>query len=111
MFSREIVATGSWLYDDTVPMPVFVVRLDYDFWYEIAREDGTLEADEEPFLDSTGHAYYVSFRAFRDDASFWPDSVAHRSVDEARITAESKVPTPITWHESTESPVPQPSLG
>ncbi|WP_157172275.1 hypothetical protein [Nocardia pneumoniae] len=144
-------------------MPVFVVRLDYDFWYEVAREEGTLAADEEPFLDSAGHAYYiqypqmphngrlgtrrspiagaipcfnsvllavvprlatwwshnggkrhkrpilppgarspespsgavgvygqrlVSFAVLRNDAAFWPDSGPHRSLDEARITAE-----------------------
>ncbi|MFD3430273.1 hypothetical protein [Nocardia fluminea] len=49
MNGREIVATGSWLYADVVLMPVFVVRLDYDFWYEVARDEGTLAEGEEPF--------------------------------------------------------------
>ncbi|MCP2289844.1 hypothetical protein ACFYT3_27095 [Nocardia amikacinitolerans] len=103
MEGREIVATGSWLYADVV-MPVFVVRLDYDFWYEVAREEGTLSADEEPFLDSAGHAYYVSFKVLRNDASFWPDSGPHRSLDEARITAESRVSSPITWQSGESLP-------
>ncbi|MEU2124662.1 hypothetical protein [Nocardia niwae] len=98
MNGREIVATGSWLYADAVPMPVFVIRLDYDFWYEVAREEGTLAVGEEPFLDADGHAYYVSFHGLhRDDASFWPDSGTHRSAEEARATAESRVPSAITW--------------
>lgn len=97
MNGREIVATGSWLYADTVPKPVFLIRLDYDFWYEVAREEGTLAAGEEPLLDSAGHAYYVSFKAVHNDESFWPDSGPHHSLDEARTTAESKVPSPITW--------------
>lgn len=97
MSDREIVATGSWLYADVVPMPVFVVRLDYDFWYEVAREEGTLEAGQEPDLDSAGHAYYVTFRDLRDDAPFWPESGPHRSAEEARRSAESRVPSPITW--------------
>ncbi|MFD3745799.1 hypothetical protein [Nocardia sp. NPDC058633] len=95
MNRREIVATGSWLYADVVLMPVFVVRLDYDFWYEVAREEGTLEAGEEPFLDSAGHAYYLSFEALRNNASFWPASGPHRSVDDAQIAAISRVPSPI----------------
>ncbi|WP_419197957.1 FAD-dependent oxidoreductase [Nocardia vinacea] len=38
------------------------------------------------------------------DASFWPDSGPHRSVDEARITAESRVPSPITWQSGESLP-------
>lgn len=104
MNGREIVAAGSWLYADSVYMPVFVLRLDYDFWYEVAREEGTLAADEEPFLDSAGHAYYVSFKGLGNDASFWPDSGPHRSLDEARITAESRVPSLITWQSGETLP-------
>ncbi|WP_433576244.1 hypothetical protein [Nocardia brasiliensis] len=102
----EIVATGSWLYDRDIAMPVFVVRLDYDFWYEVAQEEGTLEAGEEPLLDSAGHAYYVSFKALRDRASFYPDCGPHPSVDDARNAAESRVPSPITWQAGELLPPP-----
>ncbi|MEV0465664.1 hypothetical protein AB0I30_29800 [Nocardia tengchongensis] len=105
MNGRDIVATGSWLYDDVVLMPVFVVRLDYDFWYEVAQEEDTLEAGEEPFLDSAGYAYYASFKGLRSDAPFWPDSGPHRSADEARIAAELKVPSPITWQSDESRPL------
>jgi hypothetical protein len=47
---REIVRKGEWLYDGCVPKPVYAVKLNYDFWYEIAKADGTLEPDEEPEL-------------------------------------------------------------
>ncbi|MFB7719472.1 hypothetical protein [Nocardia sp. NPDC056100] len=104
MASREIVAAGSWLYDDVVRMSVLVVRLDYDFWYEVAREEDTLTPGEEPFLDSSGHAYYVSFKDVLNDASFWPDSGPHRSVDEARAAAESRVPSPICWQSGESLP-------
>ncbi|UGT43416.1 hypothetical protein LTV02_08530 [Nocardia yamanashiensis] len=97
MGGREIVATGSWLYDEVVRRPVFVVRLDYDFWHEVARADGTLEAGEEPTLDSKGHAYYVSFKVVGEETPFWPDSGPHLSADEARIAARTRVPSTITW--------------
>ncbi|NEW37634.1 hypothetical protein GV794_05295 [Nocardia cyriacigeorgica] len=97
MSRGEIVATGSWLYADTVSSSVFVIRLGYDFWYEVAREEGTLEAEETPTLDADGQAYYVSFHGLRDDGSFWPDSVAYRSADEAKAAAESRLPSPVIW--------------
>jgi hypothetical protein len=97
MRARKIVARGSWRYADSVSKPVFVVRLGFDFWYEMARDEGTLEADDEPCLDEHGHAYYVSFHGFRQNGSFWPDSGAHRSLDEAKAAAQSRVPSPISW--------------
>ncbi|MFB8003917.1 hypothetical protein [Nocardia sp. NPDC056000] len=107
MNGRDIVATGSWLYDNLIATPVFVVRLDYDFWYELGKEDGTLDADEEPLLDSTGHAYYASFKALHDAAPFWPDSGPHLSIAEAQAAAESRVPSQIIW-QSSEPRLPPP---
>jgi hypothetical protein len=97
MNDREIVGSGSWLHADTKLMHVFVVRLDYDFWYEMARADGTLEESEVPCLDEGGNAFYVSFHGLRDGRSFWPDSGPHRSLDEAKTETESRVPSPIAW--------------
>ena len=57
----ELVATGTWLYDGTVEMPVYVVRLDYDFWYELGVADDELGPDEVPELNSDGHLFYVQF--------------------------------------------------
>lgn len=58
----RIVATGTWLYSDTVRMAVHIVRLDYDFWYEIVKADGDLEPGELPDLNADGHLYYVALR-------------------------------------------------
>jgi hypothetical protein len=94
---KKIVASGSWLYADSVPMPVFVVRLTYDYWYEIAAVDGQLEEGEKPHLDEQGFGYYVSFHGVRPDGGFWPDSRAHRSIDGAKAEAESRIISAITW--------------
>ena len=63
VMSIKIVQTGSWLYDDTVEMPVDVVALDYDWWYELAKADGQLEESEVPeALGSDGFLYYARFQ-------------------------------------------------
>jgi hypothetical protein len=96
-----VVAIGSWRYDGTVSSPVFIVRLDHDFWYEVARDEDALEPGEVPDLDADGFSYYVSFHGIRDDGSFWPDSAGHLSVETAKAAAESAVPSGIRWSPHT----------
>ena len=36
----EIVKTGTWLYDNQVPHEVWIVRQNFDFYYEEGYEDG-----------------------------------------------------------------------
>ncbi|GAA2621305.1 hypothetical protein SMC26_17335 [Actinomadura fulvescens] len=93
----DVVAKGMWTYADSVLMPVFIVGLRHDFWYEVAKEDGRLDLGEEPQLKNEGFAYYVSFHGIRADGSFWPDSEGHLSIEDAKTAAASKVPTAITW--------------
>jgi hypothetical protein len=100
MNAPKIVASGSWLYAESALLPVFIVRTGYDFWYEVARADGTLEEGEVPDLDENGNAYYVLFHRLRDDGTFWPDSGSHRSLDDAKTEAETRVPSPIRWRQS-----------
>jgi hypothetical protein len=97
MRRTRVVAKGKWTYADSVSKPVFIVRTNYDFWYELAKEDGERDAGEVPNLNREGHAYYVSFRATQAGRRFWPDSGAHHSVGEAKATAEVKVPSSISW--------------
>lgn len=47
-FEFVLVRSGHWLYDGTVPMPVNIVGLDFDFWYDIAREEAMLDDGEVP---------------------------------------------------------------
>jgi hypothetical protein len=94
----ELVATGTWLYDGTVRMPVYVVRLDYDFWYEIAAEDDELSPGEVPALNPDGYLYYVLFQEV-PAPPIWPDSPGSATVDEAKVFASTKVPGEIAWSE------------
>jgi len=71
---RQTVKRGRWLYDGAVHQPVAVVRLDYDFWYQIAAEDGELEPNETPHLNADGVQYYVCFRSDPDAYPGWVHS-------------------------------------
>jgi hypothetical protein len=95
--TREIVRQGRWLYDNTVFQPVTVVRLNYDFWYEIGRADGTTEPDEVPELNEDGFKYYVCFRSSPTEHSGWVDSQGFDTVEAASRWAETQVPSAIEW--------------
>lgn len=95
---EEVVAVGEWLYDGSVPTPVRVVRLDYDFWFAIGEADGDPQPDERPRLNSDGHAFYVRCKpGWVGGEPFWPDSIGYMTVDEAQREAESKVPGAVRW--------------
>lgn len=89
----RIVKSGRWLYDDSVYSPVDIVALDFDYWYEVARQEGMLEEGELPeSSDRDGFLYYVRFREAGKTASpTIVDSGACRTVEEAMSAAESRL--------------------
>jgi hypothetical protein len=95
----DIVASGTWKYDGTVPTEVRIVRLDFDFWYAIGEADDALEAGEVPTLNADGHLFYVRFKPGEWSASapFWPDSSGFDTIEAAKQHAESQVQGPIVW--------------
>ena len=97
----RVVATGTWVYDQSVPVTVRVVESDRDFWFDIAEADGNLEDEERPWLSEDGLCYYVCFHeGWEPGKPFWPDSVGFLSLDEARAAAEATVPSPLDWEPS-----------
>jgi len=92
----EVVATGSWVYDGIAESPVWTVRADFDFWYEIAAADGELEPGETPQLNDDGVTYYVAFRE-PGDGRFWPHEGGFPTLNEAQRAAARQVPTAIQW--------------
>ena len=93
---HEIVSTGEWLYDGTAPMPVHVVRQDYDFWYELGKVDDQLEPGETPNLNSDGVAYYVVFND-PQERPWWVESHGFDSIADAQQWAEAQLPSPVRW--------------
>ncbi|MBK7951771.1 MAG: hypothetical protein IPK00_24155 [Deltaproteobacteria bacterium] len=94
-----VVRTGTWLYDGSVDMPVDIIGLDYDFWYQIGKADDQLEPGEEPeALSPEGFLYYVRFRLAGDPTEpTWVDSPGRSSVDAAMRDAQGKAPSAISW--------------
>jgi hypothetical protein len=94
-----IVKRGRWLYDGTVEMPVDIVGLPFDFWFEIGRSDEQLEPGETPqALGADGLLFYVRFRrAGETSTPTWPDSAGYATVDAAMKAAEERAPSTITW--------------
>jgi hypothetical protein len=94
----RMVATGTWLYDGTVPTVVRVIESDCDFWFDIAEADGDLPKGEEPRLNESGLAYYLRYRpGWEPGQTFWPDSKGFMSVDAAKAAAEARVPGEVSW--------------
>ncbi|GIE97510.1 hypothetical protein Ari01nite_49750 [Paractinoplanes rishiriensis] len=96
---ETVVATGWWMYDGIVPIPVRVVMLDYDFWYALGEADGDLDPDEAPRLNPDGRLYYVRHRPGwpEGDQHFWPDSQGFLTLEEALAAAEAAISGPVRW--------------
>jgi len=92
-----VVRSGTWLYDESVPRPVYLVQLDYDFWYEVAKADGMLQPNEQADLNADGVLYYVCFRDVPPEPPIWVDSPGFASLELAAGHAQARVPSPITW--------------
>jgi len=84
-------------------MPVDVIGLDYDWWFESASGSGTLAADQKPMApDKQGLTYYARFqRAGEANEPPWVDSDGHPTPEQAMIAAEAKAPAPIVWDQAT----------
>jgi hypothetical protein len=95
----KIVKSGVWRYDAVATQPVDIVALHYDWWYELAVADGSVDPGESATpVGDDGVLYYVRFRRAGSRARpTWVDSIGHRTLDAAMADAESRVPSPITW--------------
>jgi hypothetical protein len=97
----RVVATGTWVYGQDVPMTVRLVESDRAFWFDIAEADSNLEDDEQPRLSEDGLCYYVCFHeGWEPGKPFWPDSVGFLSLDETRAEGEARVPSAVEWEPS-----------
>jgi hypothetical protein len=96
-----IMLNGHWLYDEKVEMPVDIVGIDRDWWFELSKADGMLEDGEAPMpLGDNGLLYYARFRhAGEVEEPTWVDTHGCATLAQAMAAAQDKVPTPITWLE------------
>jgi len=87
----EVVVVGEWLYADVQTRRVVILRANYDFWYEIAKADGSLEPGEQPSLNADGFQYYLLYDKWPEGGRFWPDGSALTERD-AKKAAEKGAP-------------------
>jgi hypothetical protein len=95
----KIVRSGTWLYDGTVERNVDVVALNFDWWYELAKEDVSLEEGEQPLpLGPDGVLYYARFqRAGDTSTATWVDTPGHPTLAAAMQAAEQRVVSGVKW--------------
>jgi hypothetical protein len=83
----EIVQSGVWLYDNSVPTDVWIVKQNFEYWYEADF------ADEPEDLNDNGETFQVLF-VRGDRRTLGP---AASSLAEAVTASELVVSTQISW--------------
>lgn len=94
-----IVRSGRWVYAGRRTMPVDVIGLPYDFWFELERANGEEPQERDaPALGADGLLYFVRFRrAGETREPTWPDSAGYSTIEAAMRAAEARAPSPIDW--------------
>lgn len=90
---QEIVKRGTWQYDRSVAKPVYIIRQNWDSYYE-ERYDS-----DPPSLNEDGDAYYAVFDEPSAEGEFFSRSRTCLSLDEAIRLAHDTIKTGITWYE------------
>jgi hypothetical protein len=94
----KVVATGTWLYDDSVPTVVRVIETDRDFWFDIGDADKDLSEGEVPQINPIGLVYYLRTKpGWEPGQAFWPDSQGFMTIEDAKAAAETQVPGTVSW--------------
>ena len=71
-------------------------RLNFDFWFEIGREEGDLDPEERPDINTEGFLYDVLF-SDPGDRPWWVRGVGWHSIDQAMAYAEQELRDRVEW--------------
>lgn len=100
-FYQKPIIRGKWFYDNTVEKPVFIIEQNYDFWFEMAKSEGTLEKNEVPQLNSDGIAFYLFFDNELSINQIVEKPIGVRggflTIDETKNYAKDLLPSPVIW--------------
>jgi hypothetical protein len=78
----EIVKKGVWLYDNSIEMPVSIIKQNWDYYFEEGYTEG------EPSLNSEAYAFYVVGEKQKGN-SYVSRSKTFNTIEEAKAYAES----------------------
>lgn len=84
----EIVKSGRWRYDSTVVYEVWIVKQDFEYWYE----EGFDDAER---LNGQGEVFAVLYA--NDGRLLRGNGSEHFSLEEAIEAAAQEVPQGIAW--------------
>ena len=92
--SAEIVKSGEWLYDGTSPYEVWIIKQNFEYWYE----EGY---DESERLNRDGFVFAVRYAC---------NGVVHvgtecMTLEEAVAAAELTIPQGIQWNDHRLQPL------
>jgi hypothetical protein len=57
-YPREC-CSGFWLYDGLIKYGVKIEALNYDYWYELEKNDGNDVSDEDPILNNDNETFMI----------------------------------------------------
>ncbi|MBT28721.1 MAG: hypothetical protein CMO01_03590 [Thalassobius sp.] len=60
-FQSRTVKTGHWLYNGELRKGIILKAINYDYWYEIEKEDGLDMDDDKPILNEEGEMYMIDW--------------------------------------------------
>jgi len=86
--TAQIVKSGTWLYDGCVVYEVWIVKQNFDFYYDEGFED----APED--LNENGEVFQV---VFAKDGKARTVGLAFHSIEKAAAKADSLIPQGIRW--------------
>ena len=86
----DIVKKGKWLYNSSVYKSIFIIKQNWDFFYEEGYDD------DAPDLNENGEAFYVIMGAYHD-IKYANRSQTCLSLEEAMKLAKDKILSNIEW--------------
>jgi len=96
MEKNRIVRKGYWKYDGLIDKGVFITAINYDFWYELEKEEGLDMSDETPTLNENGEMYMIYWMD-KDFIELQGSSVGKLELMPTIELAESIVQQKIKW--------------
>ena len=95
----EILDSGRCLWHEVTDTGAHLVRIPYDYWYELGKADDNLEPDEEPELGPDGFGYYI---IWGENPLGWNisgvSSPTMKTPEEARTWANHKAKSKVEWN-------------
>ena len=91
-----IVKSGTWQYDGSVPHEIWIVKQNFDFYYDEGFED------EPEDLNENGEVFQV---VVAKDGKVMSVGLAFHSIEEATGKANSLIPQGIEWDDHRIQPL------